>query len=589
MDFQLILTFVVVVGLIIGLIKDIAPASALFFVSISILFLGNVISPQDVLSGFSNDQIAVVILLLIIGNVINQTSIVPTIFDRIFKGSKTYKSFLLRLTIASSSMSAFLNNTPLVAMLIPYVYKWGINNKVSPSKLLIPLSYATIAGGMITLVGTSTNLIINGLAKEEGLRSLGMFEFAAAGITVAILVVVYMLTIGAKLLPDNKDVLTSVNENSKEYTIETELVKGGKLIGKNIENAGLRNLRGLFLIEIIRSGERLTPVSPEEILQESDKLIFAGNISTVTDLIHTDNGLRIPVEKDFNQSTDLDIVECVLANNSTLKGRKVKNSNFRSNFDASIVAIHRNGQRIEGKLGDVELSSGDVLLLAIGSDFYKRLEENSDLYIISKEKRRAELPKWKSILIVTMFVAAIALAGLDLFSLFKSSLIIMASLFLFKISSFKDIKRGLDIELVLVLGFSIALGKAIKASGAADLLATNIIDVFKQTGIVGIMFGIWLMTNILTAFMSNAAAAAIAFPIAVSLAHQMGVDPIPFVFCVAFGASLEFSTPIGYQTNMMIYGPGGYKFMDYVRVGVPLNLAAGFIAVIILAFQFHLI
>ncbi len=570
MDLNTIIILSTIVFIIIFLYKEIIHPAMVFVVAISFLVITGILTPKEALLGFSNEQIATIALLLIISKIIQKTKIVEYTFSKFLKRNIGYRNFLGRMMLSVSFSSSFLNNTPIVAMLIPYVYDWGKKKNISPSKLLIPLSYASILGGTATLIGTSTNLVVNGLTIESGLPSLHIFDFAYVGIPAVILGIGYMVLIGHKLLPERKEAISSFLEKKKEYLVETIVGKDSSLIGKTVEKAKLRNLKGLFLVEIIREEDRITPVSPSTILEEGDVLIFAGEVSAVTDLITSDLGLSFPEACKLENYEKTEVVEAVIPANSLLINKRVKDTDFRAKYDAAILAVHRNGERLTGKIGEIVLKPGDLLLVLAGKDFWKRVEDTTDIYVVSKIKEIFNIDIRKGLLIFLSFLIAIFLSALKIIPLFSSLLILIAAFVIFKVATYSEIKRGLDLNLIIIAALSLAIGKSMVSTGVAVHLAELINSVVNPFGVIGSLFGIYIITNILTEFITNVAAASITFPIALASATSLSVEPTAFILAVAYGASASFLTPIGYQTNLMVYGPGGYKFKDFIKAGLPL-------------------
>jgi di/tricarboxylate transporter len=571
MFFKPLVAFVVLLFLLWSLYTEKFHPVVAFFIAVSILVTFNILSPQEALSGFSNPSIAIVILLLIISNIIQKIGIVNIYFSKILHENLTYKSFLARMFLSTSFLSAFLNNTPIVAMLLPYIYQWCKRKNLYPSKLLIPLSYAAILGGTTTLIGSSTNLIVNGLAVEHNLKPFHIFDFAYIGIPLALIGFIYIYIIGYKLLPNREDPLTQFFKKKKEYLVETIVKDGSILIGKTIKEANLRNLKGLFLIEIIKRNKKIYPVSPNDIIEAGDVLIFAGQTEAITELISSNIGLSLPDLCNLNEEK-LDIVEVVISPNSSLINKKVKLTDFRAKYNAAIIAIHRNGERLKGKIGEIILKPGDLLLLLAGKDFWKIAEETTDFYIISKITEIYNFDKKKGNFIFITFLLIITLSSLQIISLFSGLIFLISLLILLRFISYSELKKGLDINLVLIASLSIAIGKGILNSGLAELMASLIKDILYPFGIIGILTTIYILTNLLTEFITNIAAASIVFPIAISSAKVLGIDPQPFILAIAYGASASFVTPIGYQTNLMVYSVGNYKFKDFFKVGFPLTI-----------------
>lgn len=593
MNFDIYIVLFTIILIIISLYKEIASPVAIFFLSVVVFCATGILSPHDVLEGFSNEQIAVIVLLLIIGNIIERTSVADLIFSQLFKRNSNYYGFLGRMIGYVSLSSAFFNNTPLVAMMMPFVHNWSKKKGIAPSKLLIPLSYAAILGGCATLVGTSTNLIVNGMAVQNGITEIGIFDFAYVGIPMIILGFLYLFFFSYRLLPDRKDAIDNFTEKSREYLAETVVMKNSYLIGKTVEEANLRNLKGLFLVEIRRGRHCIAPVSPSRILQAKDRLIFAGETDKVVDLLKEANGLTIPETGEIALQKRSNIIEVVISQNSNLVDIKVKKINFRSKYDAAIVAVHRNGEKLSGKIGDIYLNSGDVLLLLAGKNFVNQADEEVDFYYISNVNEIHNIKPKQRIVLMGGLMAAIALSAFNIFSLFKGLLVLLALIVIFRIATLKEIKRSIAFKIIAIDCMSLAVGQAMINSGAAQFLAEHILDIFRPFGVVGLLAGVYITTNILASYMTNVAAVSIIFPISLSLANQLLSaghisSVIPFILIVAFGGAANFITPIGYQTNLMVYGSGSYSFKDFFKIGLPLAILYMITAVTVLSWVYDL-
>lgn len=589
-DLDIIIVFVVLLFIIVTLYTELLGTAFTFVIAVLVLGLSGIISPVEMLHGFANEQIAVIMFLLLLGDVIRKTNVIAYLFDKIFQGTSSYKGFTSRMIFLVAGLSAFLNNTPLVAVMMPYVHSWSKKHNISPSKLLIPLSYAAILGGCATLIGTSTNLIVNGLLTDQeiipNLTSLNLFDFAYVGGAMIIIGALYLIFIGDKLLPEINDTLSDFNSNKREYLVETKVKKGSEYIGKNIEEAGLRNLPGLFLVEIIRGDIKIPAVKREEIIAENDILLFAGDTKKVSELINAKKGLVIPAVEGDRINGKNEVVEVVISHNSQLIYKTAKESNFRVRFDASIIAIHRNGERVSGKIGDVKLRAGDVLMLFSGADFHDRANDFGDFYLISKISDVNKFDLFKLSVLIGGTFLAIILSAFHLISLFKALLILLVVLYLLKIINTKDIQKGFDYKLYLIIALALALGKAMINTGVADIISNVLINVFIPMGIIGILVGIYLITTFLAAYITNAATVAIIFPISLTIALNLHLNPMPFILIVAFAAAANFMTPVGYQTNLMVYGPGRYRFKDFFKIGFPLSVLYLIVTVGILYFMY---
>lgn len=543
-----------------------------FLMTVLIFTVTGILNTQEVLSGFSNPSIASILLLILITAGLRKNFNLELLFDLIFKQSKTYRNFLFRMMSQVAILSSFINNTPVVALMTPYVFDWGKKHQISPSKLLIPLSYATIMGGMITLIGTSTTLVLNGFLIDFNLPELNPVHLLVTGLSVTIVGILFLTFFADKLLPRHRDTLQSFKEQQREYLLEAELSANANIIDKTVKDAGLRNLKGVYLVEIIRRNRVISPVEPIEVIEKDDVLIFAGDTDNIVDLIKQGNGLKLPDEANHKNGEKIDVVEAVISNNSSLIGKTVKEANFRERYDAAIVAVHRNGEKLRGKIGEIKLNSGDLLLLYSGSDFYNRADLYRDIYVVSKLRELTEPGLKKFWALGLILLLAIALLIFGKFSLFASLLIIFSIMAAFKMINIQDIKRELDLNMIAILVFSLAIGQAIVKTGTGDLLGTVLINLLQPYGITAILGGVLILTTILTSFVTNVGAVSIMFPLAYSISNSLQIDGSPLFLALAYSASAAFLTPIGYQTNLIIFGPGGYTFKDFFKVGLPVTV-----------------
>lgn len=579
------LVFAVIAFLLVALYSGKIRAEVSFFIAVTILTVAGILTPSELLSGFANEQLAVIMLLLVISDIIRKTDIIDLIFNRLFNGTKSVSGFVIKMVGFVAPTSAFFNNTPLVAMMMPYVYSWSKKNNTSPSKLLIPLSYAAILGGCMTLVGTSTNLVVNGMAVDAGFESLEIFDFIWVGLPMVFVGAAYLALFSDKILPAHKDAVDEFKEDWREYFVETEIEKGSPTAGKSVADAGLRSLSGNFLVEIVRKSAIIRPVSPDHILRIGDRLIFTGETESIKELNNPDLGLSLP--KECNSAELSDVVEVVVSYNSWLVGRKIKRTDFRGKYDAAIVAVHRNGEKLTGKVGDIILQAGDVLLLFAGRDFSIRATGN-EFYVISK-KSNQKVDAKKSLMVIGGVLLSVVVSANTSMSLFSCLLIVLALSFFTKTLTASEIKRGINLNMMLIMAFGLALGKAMSNSGAAEYIAVNILNVAEPFGAVALLGMIFLVTNLLASYMTNLAAVAIIFPISVGIAQSMNLPLEPFIMIVAFGGAANFITPIGYQTNLMVYGSGGYSFNDFMKIGLPLTVLYIILGTFLMSWRYGLI
>ena len=586
MSFDSLVLVVLLFFLLFALYRELFHPAATFMIVITLLVLLGILEPKEALQGFSNPQVAVIVLLLVITSVLRKFKTTAFLFKKVISDNLSYKSFILRLMVLTSFLSSFLNNTPVVATLIPYVYNWGRKKGISPSKLLIPLSYAAILGGTATLIGTSTNLVVNALYVDAGYPPLSMFDFVLVGAPAIFLGVTYMYLLGYRLLPNRKDAIKSFYEKKREYLIETVVPSDSPVAGKTVQEAKLRNLKGLFLAEIVRGKEKILPVSPEDRIQKGDILIFVGETEKIVELVKGEWGLKLPLACSINTERTSEIVEAVIPQNSSLSGKKVRDTDFRAKYDAVILAVHRNGEKLSGKVGEIVLKPGDLLLILTGKDFWKRVSDTDDIYVMSKVTELDRINEKYGVGLLFLFVLTVLLSSFGIIPLFNGLLLLLSLLVVLKVTTYGEIRKRIDLNLAIIAALSIAIGHAMVKTELADFLASNLINLVEPLGITFALLMVYLITNVLTEFVTNIAAASISFPIALSVAKHFSVNPKAFVLAVAFAASASFLTPIGYQTNLMVYSAGNYRFSDFVRVGFPLALSYMFLTITLLKIFF---
>ncbi len=581
--------FVIIVVFIIFLLiyKEYLKASVSFLMAVLLFSITGILTPTEILSGFSNQSIASILMLILITTGLRKNFQLENLFDVIFKSAKTYRGFLIRMMSQVAILSSVINNTPVVALMTPYVVDWGKKNNIAPSRLLIPLSYATIMGGMITLIGTSTTLVLNGFLQDFNHPSLLFNDLFIVGLSVTVSGILFMMVIGYKLLPDHKDILKTYTENKREYIAETKILPNSKLIGKTLLKAGLRNLKGVYLVEILRGEKMISPVGPGEFLEEGDLLFFAGNTNEIVDLINSDLGIHLPMTARSFNNDKAEIVEAVLNNFSSLIGKTVKKSDFRNRYNAAIVAIHRNGKKVSGRIGDIILQAGDLLMLYTGSDFRDRVEIYRDLFVVSKLRDIVKPGNKKYYALSLMTICAMVLLIFSEITLFPALLIILGIMIGFNLITTQDVKRELDLNMIAILVFSLAIGQAIIKTDAGNMVALEIINFLEPFGKLSILLGLLLITNLLATFIGNVGAISIAFPLAYSLSNNLGVEGYPFFLTIAYAASAAFMTPFSYQTNLIVYGPGGYKFKDFFRIGLPVNLVYLAVAMSVIIYRYR--
>jgi len=526
-------------------------------------YLFGLVPEKVYLSAFTNSALATLILLMLVSLALERTPILDKLSSLLFRSGQAVSS-VFRLSFVATAFSAFLNNTAVVGAFLGVVTKQRL---IAPSKVLIPLSYASLFGGIITLVGTSTNLVVNSFAVNAGLPALGMFQFTWVGLPTA-LICILVLSLTSRLLPDNQTA-DDISSNQR-YFLEAQVQEDSPLAGRTIEQNRLRRLDGLFLVEILREGRLISPVNPEEIVLVADILIFSGETEKVQALKQFD-GLAV-FGTDAPELLHSNLVEAIVSNESELANRTLRDVDFRTMFDAGVVGIRRGDRQLRGQLGQITLHVGDALLLAVGPDFKQHRNIDRNFHVLDDTLQRPVLNTVQSTLTLSGFAIVILLSALEILPLFSGLLILLALLLITKILTLSELRRRFPFELMVIIASALSVAHALDTSGAANLVAGVMRSTFDAYGVMGAFVGVYLITLLLTELITNNAAAALAFPIALSTAKAFGVDPTPFIMAIAYGASACFMFPFGYQTHLMVYSPGRYRVKDFFKVGLPIAI-----------------
>ncbi|MBX7164717.1 MAG: SLC13 family permease [Pirellulales bacterium] len=561
------------------------------------LVVARILSIDEALAGLANEGIATIAALYIVVTGVRETGAISWVAAVLFGRPRSAREAIARMSVPVAAISAFMNNTPLVAMMIPAVNDWAKQCRFSPSKVMIPLSYATILGGTCTLIGTSTNLVVSGMVKEtvsvatkagtslpEGLRVLQMFDVAWIGVPAAIAGVTYLVVFGPWLLPDRRGARGEF-ANPREYTVEMLVPPDSPLVGRSIEQAGLRHLPGTFLIEIDREGDLLPAVEPQTRLRANDRLVFAGVVESVIDLQRV-RGLTPATNQLFKLDApraERCLVEAVVSNTCPNIGQTIRDGKFRSNYKAVVVAVARSGERINKKIGDIVLEPGDTLLLETSATWVDDHRNNRDFFLVSRLEDSSPPRHERAIVSIVILVAMILMTMVFKVPMFLAALLAAAAMLVTRCCALGAARRSIDWEVLLAIAASFALSKGLEKTGAAKLVAESMIDL-AQGNAWATLAVVYLVTLVVTEIITNNAAAALMFPLAMAVAVELQVNSLSFVFAVMMAASAGFATPIGYQTNLMVYGPGGYRFSDYAKIGVPLDILIGVVTVALAPF-----
>ncbi|HEV2333663.1 MAG TPA: SLC13 family permease [Gammaproteobacteria bacterium] len=540
---------------------------------LTLLMLVGAVSPAQALSGFSNESVLTIAALYVVAGGLRETGALGFIVRKIFGRPGSVTEAQVRMMLPVSFLGAFMNNTPLVAAFLPFVSDWARQCRISPSKLMIPLSFAAIFGGTCTIIGTSTNLVVNGLLTAQAhTRSMGFFELAWVGVPCALLGIGYVLLVSRWLLPDRIPAIRHL-QDAREYTVEMLVETGSPLDGQSVQAAGLRHLPGLFLVEIERRGELLPAVGPDEILFGGDRLVFAGITESIVDLQRI-RGLTPATDQLFKLDSprhSRTLVEAVIAPGSPAVGQTIRESRFRSRYDGVIIAVARGGRRIQGKIGDIVLHAGDTVLLVTGADFLQRNENAADFLLLRAVAGTAFPSHERGWLAWAILLGLIVVRGLGWLPLVTVAFLAAGLMIVTRCVSLQAARSSLRADVLIAIAAAFGIGQALQASGAAATLAHGVLSAVGTDPML-LLIAIYGITMLLTEVVTHTAAAVIVFPIALALTQSLGLNFMPFVFAITMAASASFATPIGYATNLMVYGPGGYRFSDYLRFGIPLNL-----------------
>ena len=571
---QAILTAGVVAATLLALLLGRRAPDMAMIGSVVVLLAAGVLTPAEALAGMSNEGMLTVAALFVVAAAVDRTGALGVLIDRGLGRPRSLSEAQLRTMTIPAVLSGFMNNTPVVALMVPAVRRWARKHQLSVSKLLMPMNDAVVLGGLCTLIGTSTNVVVSGLFNAKTGLSLGMFDITWLGVPLLAVGFIYLLAASKSrwLLKDRRPAM-SAGDDPREYSLEMLVEPGSPLVGRTIEQAGLRGLHGLFLMEIDRGGHVRAAVEPTERLEPGDRLVFVGVVDSVVELQKI-RGLRPATDQVFQLDgprSERTLIEAVVSNTCPLVGRTIRSGQFRSNYEAVIIAVARNGERLRKKIGDIVLQPGDTLLLEAGPRFLTRQRTSRDFYLVS-EVAGAKPPRHDLAWIAcTILVAMVLAATLELVPMVAAALVAAAAMVATGCIGPNEARRSIEWETLLLIAASFGLARAIEKTGLDELIAQSTIGAAGDRPHL-VLAAIYLVTMLFTETMSNNAAAVLIFPIAWQTATDLNLNPMPFIMAITVAASCGFASPLGYQTNLMIYGPGGYKFSDYLRFGGPLNL-----------------
>ena len=549
----------ILLGIITCLLVTRIKPSFIFAGAAFIAFMAGMIDLSSLANNFINSSLLTLILLILASSALEKTRLISWVSRNISEGR--LGTVVAKLGISTALLSSFTNNTAVVVSLIGAIKR---NQQHAPSKLLIPLSYAAILGGTLTLIGTSTNLIINSFVEDAGLPSLNFFTPTLIGFAVLVGGVLILIPL-SYFLPSYDD----GSQDDLPYFLEARVEPGSPLVGRSVSENNLRALRKLFLAEVIRDGKTTASIDPDFILQARDRLLFCGDVESVATLQEI-QGLTLFGQHHLNGQS---FVEVVVSSSASFCNKTLKTSQFRDRFDAVVVAIRRGHERLEGGLGNITLTAGDTLILVPGKRFEEqRQQHNKEFVLMNDLDSSAKLDADKSTFVLLGFASVIGLALVDAVPIIKGLAGFLLLLVAFGVVQLGELRRRFPVDIVVIVGSALSIAQLMISSGLSEQMGLMFIEAFNGWGVFGALVATYFMTLVLTELVTNNAAAALSFPIGYSMAVGYGVDPMPFIMAVLFGASASFISPYGYQTNLLVYNVGNYHLTDYLRIGIPISI-----------------
>jgi di/tricarboxylate transporter len=580
MTWEALITLLTLAAVLGALVITRVSADLVLMAAMAFLLITGILDPAQALAGFANPGVITIATLYVVAAGLQETGAVQWIARSLLGHPKTERGAQFRMLAPTGILSSFMNNTAVVAMFIPAIQDWAQRLNIPASRLLLPLSYAAILGGTCTLIGTSTNLVVDGLLQARLGIHLGLFELAWVGIPSLIAGGIYLALFSSRLLPDRGGMAEEL-EAVREYGVEVEVDPAGPLVGQTVTQAGLRALNYGYLMEIDRGGRLITAVEPDRMLQPNDKLYFVGAPECASELRRI-RGLQAAEES--IQKLDLAnhqrcLVEVVLGQEFPALGKTVRESKFRTRFNAAILSVSREGRRVSGKLGDITFRMGDTLLLEASQQFVEQYRFRRDFLLVSalNDSTPPDFRKAPRALGILLLMVLASASGL--LQIMEAAFLAAGAMIVSGCITASRARRSVDLPVLVVIAASFALGNAMTVTGGAEWVASGLLGLFGSLTPWLALALIYVLTTLFTEMITNNAAAVLMFPIALALSEQLGVSFLPFAVAVMFAASASFMTPLGYQTNLMVYGPGRYRFTDYIRIGAPLSLIVACVAV----------
>ena len=580
MSWEVWFTVAVVLTVLFLLATTPAPTEMVLLGAMVVLSVSQIITPTEALSGFSSPGVMTIAALYVVIAGLRETGAIAWFSHLVFGRPKSLVAAQAKLMTSGALLSTVINNTPVVAMFIPIAQEWSARFGFPISRLLLPLNNVVILAGLCTLIGTSTNLAVYGLLMQvRPDAELGLFDLVWIGVPLTLVGMAYALLLSKHLLPDRQGPMEQL-ENAREYAFQVRVHSSGPMVGKTLSEVGLRNLKSAYVLEIERRGRLITAVGPDQVLEAEDRLTCVGVVDAVVDMRRMP-GITVAEDQDFRlnlKHTQRQLAELVLSQTSPLVGKRVKDSNFRERYGAAILSVSREGSRVEGKVGDIVFQPGDTLLVETGYHFFEQHKYDRDFLLVSQLHDSAPPDFRRAPVSFGILLLMIVVAAMEWLPLFEASFIAAGLMVATGCMTTRRAAASIEYQLVAAIAASFALGVALTESGAAALAGSWLVEFAQGNPWVALVL-LYAVTVVVTEMITNNAAGVLMFPVALSVAEAAGVSYMPFVIAIMVAASAGFITPIGYQTNLMVYGPGGYKFMDFVRFGLPLNIVCGIITV----------
>ncbi len=602
-------TVAVAAAMVVALMRDLARPDVVMLCGLGVLLGAGVVTPEQAFKGFANAAVLTVASLYVVAAGVERTNALARLDGLLFASAERERSLgrsLARFMLPTSFLSGLLNNTPIVAMLTPRLQQWAQRRGIPASKLMIPLSYSAITGGLLTLFGTSTTLIVAGLMQAEGHAPLGLFDVTWVGLPLSLAVALYFALIGHRFLPDRGTLKTAVEDELQDDLFEVKVTVQSPLTGQNVADAGLRDLGDAYLVHVHRAGQ-IMQVTPRTVLEQGDVLAFTGGTTGFVRLLHRP-GLkhhRRPVGLGDEPMETLPLYEAVVADSSDLVGRSLRDVGFRERYGGVVLGVQRKNEPVTGKLAQIPLRAGDLLIVEAERNFLERWGAGrEEFYLVAARERQGvpeaqaaaeieeqqeeteeEVPAWQAPFALTLLGAMVLAAATGLVPILTSSFVVALLMVVTGCISPAEAQRALNIQVLLVIAAALGVGGAIETTGLARVLGAGLVEGTAGIGPVAALAAVYVATNLLTELVTNNAAAVLMLPIATAAASSLNAPPVAFGIVVAVAASASFLTPIGYQTNLMVMAPGGYRFSDYLRAGWPVTLLALAIAVTVVALR----